>query len=73
MNMASLGSRLGLQSTNPQNMGPADYARLANYARTNQPDVMQNHMQSQPWLLKALGKPIVLGALGLVASRMMRH
>jgi hypothetical protein len=69
----SLAGRLGLQSTNPQTMGAADYANLANFARTNHPEVMQDHVQSQPWLLKAMGNPIVLGALGLVATRMLRR
>jgi len=69
----SLGNQIGLQSTNPQQMGSADYARLANYARTNQPEVMQQHVQSQPWLLKAMGNPIVMGALGLFAAKMLHR
>jgi len=73
VNLGSLGSQLGLQSTNPQQMGPADYARLANYARTNHPEVMQDHVQSQPWLVKAMGNPIMMGALGVVASKLMRR
>src|SRR5436190_2916372 len=50
-----LGGQLGLQSTNPLQMGPVDYARLANYARTNHPQVMQDPVQSEPWLVKAMG------------------
>lgn len=73
VDMGSLGSQLGLQSTNPQQMGAMDYARLANYARTNHPDVMQDHVQSQPGLLKAMGNPILMGALGVVASKLMRR
>jgi len=73
VDMGSLGGQLGLQSTNPQEMGPQDYARLANYARTNHPDVMQEHVQSQPWLVKAMGNPIMMGALGVVASKLMRR
>ena len=73
VNLGSLVSQLGLQSANPQQMGATDYARLADYARTNHPDVMQNHVQSQPWLVKALGKPIMLGVLGLVASKMLHR
>jgi hypothetical protein len=66
----ALASQLGLQSTNPQQMGATDYARLANYARTNQPDVLKDHVQSQPWLAKAMGHPVLMGALGLVAAKM---
>ena len=73
LNIGSLGSQLGLSSTNPQQMGVTDYARLANYARVNHPDVMQDHVQSQPWLVKAMGNPVMMGALGVVASRMMRR
>jgi len=73
LNIGSLGSQLGLSSTNPQQMGATDYARLANFARTNHPDVMQDHVQSQPWLVKAMGNPIMMGALGVVASRMLRR
>src|SRR5207248_11722431 len=40
----SLAGQLGLQSTNPQQMGAMDYARLANYARTNHPDIMQEQV-----------------------------
>lgn len=68
--IGALASQLGLQSTNPQQMGAADYSRLANYARTNQPDVFQDHVQSQPWLVKAMGHPVLMGALGLVAAKM---
>jgi hypothetical protein len=64
---------LGLSSTNPQQMNGADYARLANYARTNHPEVMQEQVKSQPWLLKAMGNPVVLGALGLVAAKLLHR
>jgi len=73
LNMGSLGSQLGLSSTNPQQMGASDYARLANYTRENHPEIMQQHVQSQPWLVKAMGNPIMMGALGVVASRMLRR
>jgi hypothetical protein len=73
VDMSSLGSQLGLQSTNPATMAPTDYSRLANYARLNHPDVMQDHVQSQPWLLKAMGNPFVIGALGMVASKMLHR
>jgi len=73
VNTGNLGSQLGLSSTNPQQMNQADFARLANYARTNHPEVIQDQVQSQPWLLKAMGNPIVLGALGLVAAKLLRR
>ena len=73
LDIGSLGSQLGLSSTNPQQMGAGDYARLANFARINHPDVMQDHVQSQPWLVKAMGNPVMMGALGVVAAKMLRR
>ena len=46
---------------------------LANFARINHPDVMQDHVQSQPWLVKAMGNPVMMGALGVVAAKMLRR
>lgn len=71
--ISSLAGMLGLGSTNPQQMGADDYARVANYARTQHPDVMQQTVAQQPWFMKAMGNPIVMGALGMIASRMMRN
>jgi hypothetical protein len=72
-NMSSLQKQLGLKSMDPQRMGPNDYARIANFARTQHPEVIQQQVKEQPWLLKAMGNPIVLGALGLVAARMLKN
>ena len=71
--IGSLGSMLGLSSTDPQQMGADDYARLANFARTQHPEAMQQAVAEKPFLLKAMGNPIVMGALGMVASRMLRN
>jgi hypothetical protein len=73
VNPNALQSQLGLGSLDPQRMGANDYARLANYARTQHPEVIQQQVKEQPWLLKAMGNPILMGALGVVASRMMRN
>ena len=34
---------------------------------------MEEPMRSQPWFVKAMGHPIVLGALGVIASPMLRR
>lgn len=73
VNMGSLQSQLGLGSLNPNQMGAHDYAQLADYTRRNHPEVMQRQVREQPWLVKAMGNPILMGALGVVASRMMRR
>ncbi|HKQ39187.1 MAG TPA: hypothetical protein VJ063_14010 [Verrucomicrobiae bacterium] len=66
-----LGS-LGVGSSDPNAMGPNEYARLASYARRNHPDLIRDQVREQPGLLKAMGNPIVMGALGMVAAHMMR-
>jgi len=71
--LGSIGSALGLSSTNPQQMNGDDYARLANYARHEQPDAMKQVIQDQPWYLRALGHPVIMGVLGMVASKMLRN
>ena len=69
--LGSLAGMLGLGSTNPQQMSADDYARVANYARTQHPDVMQQAVAQQPWFMKAMGHPIMMGALALIASKMI--
>ena len=69
--LGMLTGLLGLGSTNPQQMSAADYARVADYARTQHPDVMQQTVAQQPWLLQAMGNPIVTGVLGLIAAKLV--
>ena len=57
----------------PNQMGPDEYARVANYARRQHPDVMEEQVRSQPWFIKAMGNPIVMGALGVIAAKMLQH
>ena len=71
--LGSLAGMLGLGSSNPQQMSGDDYAKVANYTRSQHPDVMQQTVSQQPWLMKSMGNPIVMGALGLIASKMMRN
>src|SRR4051794_20518663 len=37
------------------------------------PDAMQQTVRQQPALLKAMGNPTVMGALGMVAAKMLRN
>jgi len=73
VDLGGLQSQLGLPSLSPQQMGPDAYARVANYARTHYPDVLHEQVRSQPWLVKAMGNPIVMGALGVIAAKMLRR
>ena len=73
VDLGSLQHQLGLPSLSPTEMGPDEYARVANYARRQHPDVMEEQVRSQPWFVKAMGNPIVMGALGMIASKMLRR
>jgi hypothetical protein len=71
VDMGSLQNQLGLPSLSANQMGPDEYARVANYARRQHPDVMEEQVRSQPWFVKAMGNPIIMGALGMVAAKML--
>ena len=73
VDLGGLQNQLGLPSLNPNHMGPDAYAQVANYARRQHPDVMEEQVRSQPWFVKAMGNPIVMGALGVIASKMLRR
>jgi hypothetical protein len=32
---------------------------------------MKEQVRSQPWFVKAMGNPIVMGTLGMIAAKMM--
>ena len=72
VNLGTLQNQLGIGSGSIDNMGASDYARLASYARQNHPELIRDQVREQPGLLKAMGNPIVMGALGMVAAHMMR-
>ena len=67
----ALQRQLGLPSLNLQQLGPDEYGRLANYARRRHPDVMETQVREQPWFVKAMGNPIVMGALGMIAAKLL--
>ena len=62
---------LGLGSTDPDKMSPDDAAKLMNYARKEQPAALQQTVARKPWFMKALGKPIVMGALAAAAAKLL--
>jgi hypothetical protein len=69
--LGSLQSQLGLPSLNSQRLEPDEYGRLANYTRQHYPDVMEAQVREQPWFVKAMGNPIVMGALGMIAAKLI--
>jgi hypothetical protein len=71
--LASIASMLGLSSTDPSQMTQDDAAKVMNYARKENPDALQQTVQDKPWFLKALGNPIVMGALTMAAAKLLSN
>ena len=69
--LGSLAGLMGLGTTDPRQMGANDITRIMDYARREKPEALRTVVQEQPWLVKALGNPIVMSALGAAASRLM--
>jgi hypothetical protein len=69
--VGGVARQIGLRSTNPQQMDADDYARLANYTRRQHPEVMRQAVQEKPWFLKAMGNPVMMGALTMAAAHLL--
>jgi hypothetical protein len=66
-----IASKLGLGTTDPSRMNADDAARLMNYARTEHPEVLQKTVQEKPWFVKAMGNPVIMGALAIAAAKLV--
>jgi len=69
--LGGLGNLLGLGSTDPNQMSSEDAAKVMDYARKEQPQALQQAVAQKPWFLKAMGNPIVMGALGMAAAKLL--
>jgi hypothetical protein len=69
--LGDIASMLGLGSTDPDKMSPDDAAKLMNYARKEKPDALQQTVAQKPWFMKAMGNPIVMGALAAAAAKLL--
>ncbi len=69
--LGGLAKMLGLGSTDPKRMSEDDAAKLMNYARKENPQALRQTVQEKPWFLKAMGNPIVMGALTMAAAKML--
>ncbi len=69
--LGGLAKMLGLGSTDPKQMNDDDAAKLMNYARKENPDALRQTVQEKPWFMKAMGNPIVMGALAMAATKML--
>lgn len=73
LGLAGLAKTLGLGSTDPSTMTHDDAARVMNYARKEQPEVLEQTVREKPWFVKAMGNPVVLGALTLAAAKLLSN
>ena len=71
--LAAIANALGLSSTDPNQMSQDDAAKVMNYARTQNPDALRQTVQEKPWFLKALGNPVVMGALTVAATKLLSN
>ena len=71
--LGGLASMLGLGSTDPNKMSEEDAARVMNYARREQPAALQKVVEEKPWFVKAMGNPVVLGALTMAAAKLLQN
>jgi hypothetical protein len=69
--LGAIANTLGLGTTDPTKMSGDDAARLLNYARQERPELLQQTVQEKPWFVKAMGNPIVMGALGMAAMKLL--
>ena len=71
--LGSIASMLGLGSTDPNRMSADDAAKLMNYARKEQPAALHQTVAEKPWLVKAMGNPVVMGALTVAAAKLLNR
>ena len=71
--LGGLAQILGLGSTDPKQMSEDDAAKLMNYARKENPEALRRTVQEKPWFVKALGNPIVMGALTMAAAKLLSN
>jgi len=68
-----IAKMLGLGTTDPRQMSNDDAAKVINYARNEHPEVIQQTVAEKPWFVKAMGNPIVMGALTIAAAKLLRN
>ena len=70
--LGRIASLLGLGSTDPAQMSEDDGAKVMNYARRENPEALKQVVAEKPWFVKAMGNPVVLGALTVAAAKMLQ-
>lgn len=69
--IGGLVNTLGLGTSDPNQMSADDAAKVMNYARKEQPQVLQQTVAEKPWFVKAMGNPVVIGALTMAAAKLL--
>lgn len=69
--IGGLVNTLGLGTSDPNQMSADDAAKLMNYARKEQPQALQQTVAEKPWFVKAMGNPVVIGALTMAAAKLL--
>ena len=69
--LGAIANMLGLGTTDPNQMSSDDAAKLMNYARKEQPGALQQTVAQKPFLVKAMGNPVVMGALTMAAAKLL--
>lgn len=71
--LGQIAKMLGLGSTDPRQMDDEDAAKLMNYARKQNPDALRQTVEEKPWFVKAMGNPVVMGALTMAAAKLLSN
>jgi hypothetical protein len=71
--LGGIARMLGLTSTDPNQMSQDDAAKVLDYARKENPDALRQTVQEKPWFVKAMGNPVVMGALTLAAAKLLTN
>jgi hypothetical protein len=71
--LGGIANMLGLSSTDPNTMTEDDATKVMNYARKENPDALRQTVQEKPWFVKALGNPVVIGALTMAATKLLSN
>jgi len=71
--LGGIAKMLGLGSTDPRQMDDDDAAKLMNYARKERPELLRQTVEEKPWFVKAMGNPIVMGALTVAAAKLLSN
>jgi hypothetical protein len=71
--LGGIASLLGLSSTDPNKMSEDDATRVIDYARKENPAALRQTVQEKPWFVKAMGNPVVMGALTLAAAKLLTN